>query len=111
MGGARPGELEVLVLMSAMRLGPDEAYAVSIVRDIEERTGRLIRRGNVYTLLQRLESRGLVSTHIGPARAERGGKGRRLVSVEAAGVAAVREANAAMTAMARGLEAHLEPGP
>lgn len=96
--------------MSAMRLGTDEAYAVSIVKDIEKRTGRVLRRGNVYTLLQRLETRGFVTTRIGPARAERGGKGRRLVTVEATGVAAVREAAGAMAAMAKGLEAQLEPG-
>jgi len=83
-------EFELLVMLATLRLGPSEAYTVSIVHDIEERTGRSVRRANVYTTLERLEAKGLISTHLGDPRPERGGKARRLVTVEAAGLAAVR---------------------
>ena len=83
-------EFELVVMLAALRLGPVEAYTMSIVQDIEERTGRSVRRANVYTTLERLETKGLVSTHLGDPRPERGGKARRLVTVEAAGLAAVR---------------------
>jgi PadR family transcriptional regulator, regulatory protein PadR len=92
-------EFELLVMLAAYRLGPDEAYTVSIADDIENRTGRSVRRANVYTTLQRLEAKGLVSTRLGEARPERGGKPRRLVRVEADGVAAVRGTTSAIQAM------------
>lgn len=92
-------EFELLVLLAALRLGPDEAYTVSIADHIEERTGRSVRRANVYTTLQRLEAKRLVTTRLGDARAERGGKPRRLVSVPAAGVASVRATAGAIQAM------------
>ncbi|MDQ3488017.1 MAG: PadR family transcriptional regulator [Acidobacteriota bacterium] len=92
-------EFELLVLLAALRLGPDEAYTVSIADHIEERTGRSVRRANVYTTLQRLEAKRLVTTQLGEARAERGGKPRRLVSVRPAGVAAVRATAGAIQAM------------
>ena len=89
----------MLVLVAAIRLGPDEAYTVSIADQIEERTGRSVRRANVYTTLQRLEAKRLVTTHLGEARPERGGKPRRLVAVRPAGVAAVRATTGAIRAM------------
>lgn len=94
------GEFELLVLMAALRLGPDEAYTVSIADEIQNSTGRSVRRANVYTTLQRLELKGLVSTALGDPRAERGGKPRRLVTVSPSGVAAVRSTTAAIQAMA-----------
>jgi DNA-binding PadR family transcriptional regulator len=98
--GPKPlAEFELLVMLAALRLGPREAYTVSIVDDIEERTGRSVRRANVYTTLERLEAKGLVATHLGDPRPERGGKGRRLVTVTAAGVAAVRATTTAIEAM------------
>ena len=105
----RPGEFEVLVLLAALRLGPDEAYAVSIADEIAERTGRSPRRSNVYTALRRLEDKGLVSTRLGRPRAERGGKARRVVEVESSGVEAVRSATLDLQAMIGGLE-HLLDG-
>jgi DNA-binding PadR family transcriptional regulator len=92
-------EFELLVMLAAVRLGPDEAYTVSIARDIAERTGRSVRRANVYTTLQRLEGKGLVSTRLGDPRPERGGRPRRLVTVEADGLAALRATTTAIHAM------------
>jgi PadR family transcriptional regulator PadR len=92
-------EFELLVLLAAMRLGPEEAYTVSIAEAIERRTGRPVRRANVYTTLQRLEAKGLVDTRLGEPRAERGGKPRRLVTLRPAGVKAVRATTAAIQAM------------
>ena len=98
--GARPlAEFELLVMLAAIRLGPREAYTVSIVEDIEARTGRSVRRANVYTTLERLESKGLISTELGDPRPERGGKRRRLVSVEPAGLDAVRNTTGAILSM------------
>lgn len=96
-------EFELLVMLAAIRLGPDQAYTVSIASDIEQRTGRSVRRANVYTTLQRLESKGLVSTRLGDPRPERGGRPRRLVAVEPAGLTAVQATTGGIRAMIGGL--------
>src|SRR4029078_9762789 len=96
-------EFERLVLLAALRLGPDEAYTVSIADDIEQRTGRSVRRANVYTTVQRLEAQRLGTTALAEARPERGGKPRRLVTVRPAGVAAVRATAGAIQGMLGGL--------
>ena len=104
MAGNRPGDFELLVLLAALRLGPDDAYAVSIADEIAKRTGRAVRRSNVYTSLQRLEDRGLVRTTMGEPRAERGGKARREVAVTDEGLAVVREVTGELRSMTGGLE-------
>lgn len=96
-------EFELLVVLAALRLGDEEAYTVSIAEDIEARTGRSVRRANVYTTLQRLEEKGLISTRLGEARAERGGRPRRLVAVERAGLEAARTTTSAIRSMEHGL--------
>lgn len=92
-------EFELLVMLACLRLAPDDAYTVSIAEDIRERTGRPVRRANVFTTLQRLERKGLVSTRLGDPRAERGGRPPRLVRVEPAGMAALRHTTGAIRSM------------
>ena len=96
-------EFELLVMLAALRLGADEAYTVSIARDIVHRTGRTVRRANVYTTLQRLEKKHLISTRFGDPRPERGGKPRRLVTVEPAGIDSLRTTTRAIGSMIGGL--------
>ena len=92
-------EFELLVMLAALRLGSEGAYTVSITNDIARRTGRSVRRANVYTTLQRLEAKGLVSTRLGDPRPERGGRARRLVTVTPTGMAAARATTATIDAM------------
>lgn len=92
-------EFELLVMLATLRLGPEGAYTVAIAEDIAERTGRVVRRANVYTTLQRLEAKGMVSTRLGEPRADRGGRPPRLVTVEPAGLTAVRTTTGAIQAM------------
>lgn len=99
------GEFELLVLLAAIRLGEDRAYPVSIVDEIEERAGRSARRAAVYVALQRLERKGLVTSALGAPLPERGGKARRYVRVEPAGVAAVREMRRSLEGMWADLDA------
>ena len=97
------GEFELLVMLAALRLGTDEAYTVSIAKDIAGRTGRTVRRANVFTTLQRLEGKGLVSTQLGAGRPERGGRPRRLVTVRTEGIDALRSTTRAIRSMIGGL--------
>ena len=97
-------EFELLVMLAALRLGPEEAYTVSIADVIETNTGRSVRRANVHTVLRRLEMKGLVSTRLSEPRPERGGKPRRLVTVKPEGVDAVRSSTEAIRVLASGLD-------
>ena len=70
------GEFEQLLLFALLRLDGD-AYGVTIRQSIESRTRRSVPLGQVYTVLQRLESRGLVSSRVGDPTPERGGRRKR----------------------------------
>lgn len=96
------GELEEMVLLAALRLG-DEAYGAAILRELDERAGRDVSRGSVYVLLERLESKGLLTSRLGDPTRERGGRPRRFVSVTSDGVAALRRSHDARARLREGL--------
>jgi len=79
------GEFEYLVLTISARLG-DEAYGAAIRRDLEQATGHRCSLGALYTTLDRLESKGLISTVMGNPTPARGGRAKRMVRVTAKGV-------------------------
>jgi len=106
--GAVPylGEFEQLVLLAVLRLG-DGAYAVPIRQAIEEAAARSVSRGALYTTLERLELKGLLSSRMGEPAADRGGRARRYHSVTPAGLRALRAARDAVTRLSAGLDSAL----
>ncbi|MEM1181537.1 MAG: helix-turn-helix transcriptional regulator [Acidobacteriota bacterium] len=111
MGKSGLGEFELIVLLAALRLGDERAHTLAIVDEIVERTARKTTRSAVYVTLQRLEKKGLVTSWLSEPRAERGGKRRRHVTVEAAGQSAVRRARAALESLWQDLEVTAVGGP
>lgn len=103
---AHLGEFEYGVLLAILQL-PD-AYAVPVRELLEERTGRRIARGALYTALERLESKGCLRSRMGDPTDERGGKPRRYFTITAAGMRALRATHGAFASLARGVEALLE---
>lgn len=101
------GEFEQLVLLAIVRL-KGEVYGVPIVEEIERRTGRSVARAAVYVTLRRLEEKGLISSSMSEPAAERGGRPRRLVQVEPAGLAALRESRRMLDRMWSGLGSVVE---
>jgi PadR family transcriptional regulator, regulatory protein PadR len=97
------GSLEYIVLLALVRLGP-EAYGMTVRREIEQRTGRDISIGAVYATLERLETKGFVSSFTGEPTAERGGRAKRLFQIEAAGERALRTSQEAIRKMSAGLK-------
>jgi PadR family transcriptional regulator len=92
------------VLVACVHLG-DDAYGVSIVDEIERRTGRQAAHAAVYVTLRRLERKGLLVSWKGEPTPARGGKARRHVTITKAGTAALRESRQAFEQMWRGLDA------
>ena len=100
------GEFEQLLLLAVLRLGPGGGgtHAPDIARELEARAGRTVSRGHLYTTLDRLEDKGLIRWRLAPGGPVRDGLPRRLYSVTAAGVAALRESRDVLRRMWRGLE-------
>jgi len=97
------GELEQIVLLAVLRLN-DNAYAVPILEQIEEQTGRKVARGALYTALDRLETKGCLKSRLGEPLAERGGRARRYFSVTPAALRALKASRQALMRLWRGLE-------
>jgi DNA-binding PadR family transcriptional regulator len=96
------GDFEQRILFALIRLGAD-AYGVTVRQEIETRTGRPISAGALYTALGRLEKKGLVASHLGEPTPERGGKRKRLYTIQPAGERAVARAYESLRLMASGM--------
>jgi DNA-binding PadR family transcriptional regulator len=96
------GEFEQSLLLAIFHLG-DDAYGVRIRREIERRTGREVAVGALYTSLERLERKGLVTSRISEPTPERGGRSKRFYALRPAGAAALKASRARMDGMWAGL--------
>jgi DNA-binding PadR family transcriptional regulator len=97
------GEFEQKLMLAVIRLGGN-AYGVKIRQEINERTGRDVAIGQIYTVLGRLERKGFVSSRMGEPTPERGGRAKKFYKVEAKGQKALREAQHAIECLSEGLE-------
>jgi PadR family transcriptional regulator PadR len=102
------GELEQVVLLAVMQVGR-EAYGVPIHDEIKRRAGRDLTLGTIYKTLSRLEEKGLVTSHVGEATPQRGGRRTRCYVVSAAGKRSLQSTFRALRHMASGLDVGLEP--
>ena len=97
------GEFEQMVLLAVVQL-EEHGYGMSIRREIEERTGRDVSIGAVYSTLDRLEAKGLVESWEGDAAPVRGGRGRRHFRMTRAGGEALHTSRVMMDRMWDGLD-------
>jgi len=102
------GEFEQLVLLALVALPLDECYGVPIRAVIEQRTGRSISAGAVFTALERLTARGFVSSQLGEPTAERGGRRKRMYRLETAGARELARSVETLRVMSEGLLPQLE---
>jgi DNA-binding PadR family transcriptional regulator len=96
------GEFEQVVLLAILRLG-ETAYGVSIREEIAARTDRDPAPGALYTTLDRLETKGLLSSRYADPTPERGGRSKRYFTVTASGVKAVARAQRSYQRLLEGL--------
>jgi DNA-binding PadR family transcriptional regulator len=101
------GDLEQLVLLAVLRLGP-EAFGIAVQQEIVTRTRREVSLGAIYTTLARLEQKGFVSTTLGEPTPVRGGRRKKFYRVLAPGRRALAASLADLRAMARGLATSFE---
>ena len=96
------GSLELLVVLALVRLG-DDAYGMTVRREIEARTGRDLSIGAIYATLERLEGKGYIRSEVGEPTAERGGRAKRLFRLAAKGEAALEASQRALRNMTTGI--------
>jgi PadR family transcriptional regulator PadR len=89
------GNFEQAIMLALIHLG-DRAYGRAILSEAQLRLQREITAGAVYATLDRLEQKGLISSHLGSGTPIRAGRPRRYYVVENAGVHALNESKAAM---------------
>lgn len=97
-----PGGFEQLVMLAVVRLG-ENAYGMTVRRSLEERTGREVSLGAVYSTLDRLETKGYVTSKQAKAGAEREGRARRFFRLTPPGLAALNEGIRLLDRMREGI--------
>lgn len=101
------GEFEQLILYSVLHLD-DHAFGLAIREEIEERTGRVVSSGAIYTALGRMEERGLVSSQVADPIEGRVGRPRKYYTLEPAGARALHDSYTTIQAMASGVASKLQ---
>jgi DNA-binding PadR family transcriptional regulator len=96
------GEFEHIVLLALLQLG-DQAYGVTIRKEIESRAKREVSIGAIYATLDRLQKKGYVQSRLGDPTPERGGRSKRFFRVTAQGVSAVNRTHRALRCLTEGL--------
>lgn len=104
------GSLELNVLLAVARLG-DGAFGLAVRRELASATGREHSVGAIYTTLQRLEDKGLVTSRTTEPLPVRGGRARRIYAVSAAGRRAIGEAERIARQLLFAATPRLSPSP
>jgi DNA-binding PadR family transcriptional regulator len=96
------GTFEQAVLLAIIRLA-DRAYGRAILGEIEKRLTREVAPGAVHATLERLENKGLVTSHVGTGTAIRAGRPRRYYRLQPSGISALNDARGTVEDLWRGL--------
>ena len=91
MKGTFMGEFEELVLLTVAIIYK-EAYGLTIMDEVEARSGRKVTISTVHATLHRLEEKGFLRSYLGGATKERGGRKKRFFEVTSFGKRAINEA-------------------
>jgi DNA-binding PadR family transcriptional regulator len=89
--------------MAILRLG-ENAYGVTIGAEITVCTGREPAPGALYTTLERMEDKGLISSRLGDPTPQRGGRAKRYFILNSKGLAAITRAQQSYRRLLEGCE-------
>ena len=104
------GTLELSALLAVSRLG-DDAYGLAVRQDLSERAKRDYSVGAIYTTLQRLEDKGLLTSRASEPIPVRGGRSRRHFRLTGAGARAIRDAEQQARSMWAGIATPIRTRP
>ena len=99
------GDFEQLVLLAVLRTSQDGlAYGISVYDELLARTKRRVARAAVYMTLDRLEKKGLLSSFLTEATADRGGRAKRCYRVTKPALVALRASREGLMNLWAGLK-------
>lgn len=94
------GEFEQFVLLAILKLN-EQAYGTRIRQLLADEIERDVSIGALYTTLERLEKKGMLSSQLGEASAERGGRAKKFFQVSGEGKRALNQSKSAIDKMWR----------
>jgi PadR family transcriptional regulator, regulatory protein PadR len=97
------GAFEQAVLLAVLRLDA-EAYGRAILKEVQARLEREVAAGAVHATLERLVSKGLLSSRLGGGTPIRAGRARRYYRVRPAGIRALNDARHVVESIWHGLK-------
>ena len=100
------GAFEELVLLALLQQG-ENAYAVSIRRELAERSRTNVAMGAVYATLERLEAKGLIRPRDGGRKEARRGRPRHYYDILDGGVAALQRTRQVRASLWQGIDLEL----
>lgn len=92
------GEFEQMTMLALIHLGAN-AYGAAIRQLLHKQIDRNVAIGAIYSTLERLEKKGMVTSQLGEATAERGGRPKRFFTVTPQGQVALKRARNAMNTL------------
>jgi DNA-binding PadR family transcriptional regulator len=96
------GGFEQTLLIGLARRG-GQADATAIRAEIEAKTGRSVAAGALFTVMERLRERGLVTSRKSEPRRVRGGRRRKVYQLEPEGAQALAEAHREYVSLTSGV--------
>lgn len=109
MATGRLGELEQLLLMALLRLD-GEASGVRLRQELQDRADRSVLPGAVYTVMERMAGRGLVTSFTADATPQRGGRRRKVYRLSSQGERELARSYRQVHRLAEGLTERLVDG-
>ena len=97
------GEFEQMVLLAILKL-KENAYGVAIRDLLIASIGREVSVGALYTTLERLEKKGLLTSAYGESSAERGGRAKKFYLLSGQGKQALSRSKQALDTLWQGIQ-------
>jgi PadR family transcriptional regulator len=104
MPGKFLGEFELYLMLATAGLGAERASGSAIRNEVEQRTGREVAIGAMYTTLARLSDKGLVESRVLAPAGLGGGRAAKHYTLTDPGKEATRHSSAAIRRMMAGLD-------
>ena len=96
------GAFELMLMLAVLRLG-QEAYGVTIRRELLTKAKKDVAVGAIYTGLERMERKKFIESWLGEATSSRGGRAKRYYRVTTKGLRVLNETQSAIQGLMVGL--------